>query len=48
MRFTKSAMLIGLGASLVLAYQKYGSSMKEKACDMVDNTMYKIKKNKLS
>ena len=48
MRFTKSAMLIGLGASLVLAYQKYGSSMKEKACDMVDNTMSKISKNKLS
>ena len=44
MKFTKSAMLIGLGALGVLAYQKYGDTMKDKACDVVDNTMNKISK----
>jgi len=44
MKFTKSAMLIGLGALGVLAYQKYGETMKDKACEAVDNTMNKISK----
>ena len=37
-------MLIGIGALGVLAYQKYGDCVKDKACDMVDNTMTKISK----
>ena len=44
MKWTKSAMLIGLGAIGVLAYQRYGDIMKEKATDIVDNTMNKIGK----
>ena len=44
MKWTKSAMLIGLGALGVLAYQRYGDTMKEKATDIVDNTMNKISK----
>ena len=44
MKWTKSAMLIGLGAIGVLAYQRYGDTMKEKATDIVDNTMNKISK----
>lgn len=48
MKVAKSMMLIGLGALGVLTYQRYGSAMKDKACDVVDNTMSKISKNKLS
>ena len=44
MKWTKSAMLIGLGALGVLAYQRYGDTMKDKATDIVDNTMNKISK----
>ena len=44
MKWTKSVMLIGLGAIGVLAYQRYGDAMKDKATDIVDNTMNKISK----
>lgn len=44
LRWTKSAMLIGLGALGVLAYQRYGGAVKDKACEVVDNTMNKIGK----
>lgn len=44
MKMAKDAMLIMAGALGVLAYQKYGNSVKRKVSKVVDDTMDKVGK----
>ena len=44
MKMAKDAMLIMAGALGVLAYQKYGNSVKRKVSKVVDDTMDKVSK----
>lgn len=44
MRMAKDAMLVTAGVLGVLAYQKYGNSVKKKVSKAVDDTMDKVSK----
>ena len=44
MKIAKSVALMMAGAGVVLAYQKYGESMKDKITDMADDVMKKANK----
>ena len=46
MKWTKSAMLIGLGALGVLAYPRYGDAVKDNAGAGVECTMKKIRETR--
>lgn len=44
MKIAKNAMLIGLGAASVLAYQRYGEGIMCAAEEMIDSKMKTLKK----